>query len=220
VSHNPETFTSLATFAQGLATRGIRMIPSGLTGDLLMVNQQGDVVATIALSGDYTLAGAIAINGTDLIVEVDNLQLLSRDPTRNLVGLNTLAGSPAVVGNDVPAVAAARLGKVDLTAQVANIASTNLSNTPPAGLYAVEAYLLTTTADAAAGTLALNVAWTDGVGATNANLIAAHSLAATGRSQGRQLIQLASGNIAYSVTVTGLYGTAAYAVYVRVIALG
>lgn len=131
-----------------------------------------------------------------------------------------LDGTTMLVGDDAPAVAAGALGKVDRTAQVANIASTALSSTPPAGLYAVEAYLVTTTADAAAGTLALTVTWTDAVGARTGTLIAMHALAATGLSTGRQVLQLASGDIAYAVTITGAYLTSAYAVFVRTVALG
>ena len=138
---------------------------------------------------------------------------------RPLAGL-TLTGNLPIVGDDAPAVAAGSLGKVDLTGQAADITTTNLSNTPPAGFYEVEVYLLCTTADVTAGALAVTIGWTDNVGATTSTPITGFTLAATGRTTGRQMIRTASGNITYAVTITGAYGTAQYAVYARVVALG
>ena len=71
-----------------------------------------------------------------------------------------------------------------------------------------------------AGTLTVTIAWTDAVGATTSTPITAFSLAATGRTTGRQLVKIASGNVTYAVAVTGIYGTSQYAVTVRVLALG
>jgi hypothetical protein len=149
----------------------------------------------------------------------NNTLTFTNTAARNF-GHGNLSGNVVVVGDDPPAVASGSLGKVDLTAQVANIGTTALSSTPPAGLYAVEVYIATTTADVTAGTLAVVIGWTDVVGATTANAVAAHTLAATGRSTGRQLCQVASGDITYAVTITGGYGTSAFAVYLRVVALG
>jgi hypothetical protein len=151
---------------------------------------------------------------------VGNNSLTFTNTAARNFGHGDLSGNVVIVGDDPPAVASGSLGKVDLTAQTANIGTTNLSSTPPAGLYAVEVYIATTTADVTAGTLAVVIGWTDVVGATTANAVAAHTLAATGRSTGRQLVQVASGDITYAVTITGGYGTSAYAVYVRVVALG
>lgn len=134
--------------------------------------------------------------------------------------MKDLSGNIPVVGDDPPAVAAGALGKVDLTAQTANIGTTNLSSTPPAGFYEVEVILMCTTSAVGAGTLAVVVGWTDNVGATTNTVITGFILTATGRTTGRALLRVASGDITYAVTVTGIYSTAAYAVYVRVIALG
>jgi hypothetical protein len=131
-----------------------------------------------------------------------------------------LSGDIPIIGNDPPAVASGFLGKVDLTAQTANIATTNLSNTPPAGVYEVEVILMCTTADATAGTLAVTIGWTDNVGATTSTPITALTLAAVERTTGSQLLRVNSSNITYAVTVTGIYGTSQYAVYVRVTAKG
>jgi hypothetical protein len=134
-----------------------------------------------------------------------------------------LAGDFVIVGNDPPAVAVGALGKVDLTGQLANIVTTNLSNTPPAGLYEIEIYLVCTTGGTGAGTLAVTIGWTDVLGATTSTPINLFSISATGRTTGRQFIQRTSGNITYAVTATGGYGAgpaAVYAVYVRVKTLG
>jgi len=206
-------------FAKGLEAQRLR-IPGANSGDLLVVGPDGFVITTLTLGGTYVFTDSVSITGTDLTVAVDALELLSRDMTRNLLGDTSLAGYPVVVGNDPPAVASARLGKVDLTAQVADIATTALSSTPPAGVYEVEVYLMTTTADAAAGTLTVTIGWTDNVGATTSTPITLFSLAATGRTTGRQIVRIASGNLTYAVTITGGYGTSAYAIYARVVALG
>lgn len=149
----------------------------------------------------------------------NNTITITNTAARNY-GLGDLSGNVVIVGDDAPAVASGALGKVDATAQTADITTTALSNTPPAGMYEVEVYLETTTADAAAGTLAVTIGWTDDVGATTSVVIAAHSLAATGRSTGRALIRLASSDITYAVAQTGGYGTSAYAVFVRVVSKG
>jgi len=141
---------------------------------------------------------------------------------QNLTGTNVLAG------DDAPAVAAGALGKVDLSAQTSAIGSTNLSSTPPAGVYAVEVYVACTTASGAgAPTLDVTVGWTDNVGATTQNVAAEPGatafplpLSATGRSKGRVLCRVASGDISYSTTINAAAGTPQYAIYIRVLSLG
>lgn len=131
-----------------------------------------------------------------------------------------LSGNLVLVGDDPPAVAAGSLGKVDLTAQTANIGTTNLSSTPPAGFYEVDVILMCTTSAVGAGTLAVVIGWTDDVGATTSTVITAFALTGTGRTTGIARLRLASGDITYAVTITGIYSTAQYAVYVRTVALG
>ncbi|OGS00826.1 MAG: hypothetical protein A2V88_06205 [Elusimicrobia bacterium RBG_16_66_12] len=150
----------------------------------------------------------------------------SASVTRVLTTLD-LDGSPVVVGNDPPAVAAGSLGKVDLTAQTGAIGSTNLSNGPPAGLYAIEVYAACTTASGSgAPTLDVTIGWTDVLGATTVNVAGlngttfALNLAATGRAHGKVLAQVASGEITYATTINAASGNPQYAIYIRVVALG
>lgn len=101
---------------------------------------------------------------------------------------------------------------VTLSNQSADITTTNFTNAGTAGLYRVAWVLEDTTADITAGAVTLTVAWTDGVGATTAT--ATQVLTGTGRATGNYfLIQLASGNITYAVSHTGLFGSAKYALY-------
>lgn len=133
--------------------------------------------------------------------------------------LFNMTGTHPLVGDDPPAVAAGAMGKVDSTAQAAAVASTNLTNGALAGMYAVEYTLLVTTADAAAGTIQFSTGYTDTLGATT-QVGVALSLIATGRQTGRFIAQLASGELSYLTTLTGIIGAARYALYVRVVYLG
>lgn len=158
----------------------------------------------------------------------NNTFTLTNTAARNY-GFGNLSGNVVVVGDDPPAVASGALGKVDLTGQTAGIGSTNLSNTPPAGLYRVDVYAACTTASGSgAPTLDVNIAWTDVVGATNRNCVAEDGgltafplpLSATGRTSASMFIQVASGNIAYTTTINAASGSPAYAIYIRVTYLG
>jgi hypothetical protein len=111
-------------------------------------------------------------------------------------------------------------GPVDLTAQVADITTTNLLASPPAGMYEVEIVLMCTTAAAAAGPLTVTIGWTDNVGATTTTPITGFALTATGRTAASQILRVSSSNITYAVAVTGIYSTAAYAIYLRTVSLG
>jgi len=154
----------------------------------------------------------------------NNSVTLTNTAARNY-GLGNLSGNLPVIGDDPPAVASGALGKVDLTGQTAGIGSTNLSNTPPAGLYRVDVYAAcTTVSGSGAPTLDVNLAWTDVVGATNVNVTAEDGgatafplpLSATGRSRATVFMQVASGNIAYSTTINAASGSPQYALYIRV----
>ena len=209
------------TFLSGIRTQSLYLL-SGELGGILQLGPNGLVSARKTINDNITFSDSLTVNGSDFTVEVDDLSLIGTDTTRNLIGDSALAGFPVFVGQDPPAVASARLGKVDLTAQVVDITTTALSNTPPAGVYEVEVYLMCTTADALAGSLTVTIGWTDNVGATtDATTITAFPLTATGRTRAVYApLRVASGNITYAVAVTGIYGTAAYAVYARVVALG
>ncbi len=181
--------------------------------------------ASFADNVDQTKKLRMVLSGT--AASTNNSFTLTNTAARNF-GFGNLSGNVVVVGDDAPAVASGALGKVDLTGQTADIGSTNLSNTPPAGLYRVDVYAATTTASGSgAPTLDVNIAWTDVVGATNRNVTAEPGsaafpldLAATGRASASLFVQVASGNIAYTTTINAASGSPAYAIYIRVTYLG
>ena len=220
-SSNPPTIGGDITFTGNL-TFDTSLFTLGLVAGASLSGQPNVSVTTAGVQLDQAAANPLYVrwfdSGALAAVTLYAEAGFTGDATHRLA--KDIGGRLVVVGNDAPAVAAENLGKVDLTAQTADIASTALSNTPPAGLYEVEVYLLCTTADAAAGTLAVTIGWTDDVGATTSTPITLFPLTATGRTTGRQIVRVASGNITYAVAATGGYGTSAYAVYVRVISLG
>lgn len=101
---------------------------------------------------------------------------------------------------------------VVLTNQAADISATAFTHGTTAGTYRVSYSLLDTTADITAGAVTLTFGYTDDAGSTTLPS-AALVLTSLGRTQGTAYIQLASGNITYSTTHTGLFGTAKYALY-------
>lgn len=207
----------------GVTSAGIALTCPNASGEILIANSTVTIQNKTLQTNCKIRCSASGVMFQDSSSTTKQMRLdlsgITAGQTRALACLD-VGGTVPLVGNDPPAVASGALGKVDLTAQTANIATTNLSSTPPAGLYLVEVYLACTTADVTAGTLAVTIGWTDVVGATSSTPITGFALTATGRTSGRQIVQLSSGDITYAVAVTGAYGTSQYAVYVRVIALG
>lgn len=116
----------------------------------------------------------------------------------------TLTWQPVWTAND---------SAVNLTNQGAAITSTALLTAPAAGLYEIDYYLCCTTADAAASAVQLTVSHTDGAGSTSqtsASLVAT----TTGRDRGRLLVEVASGNVNYSVS-WATPGTAKFSLKLR-----
>ena len=106
---------------------------------------------------------------------------------------------------------------VGLTGQAADIAATNLCDTNKPGIYLVHYYLENTVADAAAGAVRATFAFTDGVGATTVvGTIVNLTGGGTQRTSSVFAVHVASGNITYTTTHTGSYGTAQYALYITV----
>lgn len=104
---------------------------------------------------------------------------------------------------------------IALVNQAADISTTAFANSSTVGTYRASYYLVDTTSDITAGAVTLTIAFTDSAGATT---VASSPVALTGsgtlRTSGVFFIQLASGNITYAVSHTGLFGTAKYALYI------
>ena len=136
-------------------------------------------------------------------------------------GVQNLSGTVLIVGDDPPAVASGSLGKVDSTGLTLAVGSTNLSNTPPAGIYRVYSVLTVTTAGGADRTIDVQIAWTDSRGAQTRNLAAVLAGNATNSVEFDYTLYVASGNLAYSTIVAGVVGAApTYELRIRVVALG
>ncbi len=103
-----------------------------------------------------------------------------------------------------------QLFTIALTGQTTTIGPTTITS---AGSQLLFSYTLLDTAnDATAGTIQLTVNYTDDQGATS-QAGASISLAAATRDRGVFVIQRASGNVTYTVTLTGIIGSAQYALY-------
>jgi len=131
-------------------------------------------------------------------------------------GKFTVYDSLAVEGMGVPPI----LDAVNLTSQTAAIAPVNFDNGNVVGDYRAAYYMVVTNAHAAAGTIRFDVTYNDGSAARTLTGQTV-SLAALNKSNlwtntdtNGSLIHLGSGNIAYSVTLTGSIGNAIYALYV------
>ena len=119
----------------------------------------------------------------------------------------TISGFGAVIYNT---------GTVSLTAQAADITDTALTINGT-GLYSVTYYILTTTADAAAGTVKLAIKYTDDSGAKEIDSNAVTLTATTGFDAGGPItVRSNSGTVTYGTTHTGSYGTAQYALYITI----
>ena len=123
--------------------------------------------------------------------------------------------------NRIDASGGLNYAKKNLTGQTADIGATGIATSAQAGFYLVDATLNETTSDLAAGAVTLTIAWTDDTGATTAT---AGPVALTGlgtlRATLSQVVYLASGNVTYAVSHSGVYGTAQYALRIRLTFLG
>lgn len=126
-----------------------------------------------------------------------------------LTGKITNYNSVATEGYGMPAI----VDDVALTAQAANIASTNFTNAGTAGTYRISYYMLTTTLDISSSSISLTIAWNDGTASRtggSGNLELLYLLHVSGEI----FVKLGSGNISYSVSIfTGNYNNARYALY-------
>lgn len=230
------TFGEFQVPTLGLSANRFWTLPDA-SGSILV----SGALATLVGSTSSTFASNTATAGASFIDATTNSKRLrmvlsgavgnnsftfSNTAARNY-GFGNLSGNVPIVGDDPPSVASGNLGKVDSIGQTAAISSTNLSSTPPAGIYAVEVYAVCTVASGSGSpTLDVTIGWTDVLGATTANAAGLNgttfplSLSATGRAQAKFVIQVNSGNITYSTTINSASGTPTYALYIRVVSLG
>lgn len=108
-----------------------------------------------------------------------------------------------------------RVANIALTGRTANIGTTTLFTPPATGVYRVSVYLFDSVADATAGTVSATITYTDN---SQAQSLSTSSiiLATLGASTNSTFFfEATSGNaISYSTTHTGIFGAAAYDLYI------
>lgn len=97
--------------------------------------------------------------------------------------------------------------------RTSDIGSTTLTTTG-AGLYRVAFYLVDTAADLTAGAVRLNVSFTDDAASQTLQSSAVLLTTLGTMTQGQFVIQLASGNLTYTTSHTGIFGTATYNLFI------
>src|SRR5258706_15080179 len=102
-----------------------------------------------------------------------------------------------------------KMGRINRTAQPADVGTTNLTNATPAGFYVIHAVLADTAADLTAGVVTVTFSWTDDAGATT-DATLTQVLTAAGRSRLTLPLYLASANITYVTSHTGIFRTSQY----------
>ena len=107
------------------------------------------------------------------------------------------------------------MDSIRLTGQTATITGSVLLTKPAAGRYLVLGSIRTTTTSAA-GAAAFSLGFTDDAGAETPTPIAAHSLMAAGQSNFSQFVTVASGDLTYSVTLSGVVGSPQFAIDISV----
>lgn len=179
------------------------------------------VVTTGRIKVDDSGASTTGIRFTD---DAASPKLLAFD-VKNITAGNTrtlrafdLNGNVPVVG-DVSSATSGSLVSVNLTNQGGNIATTNLTSSPAAGLYMVTTYMVTTTPSATASGIVCNINWTDNYGAQTDGQTMIDLTSGGSCTYYTILARVSSGNITYAVS-GGPYSTAKYALYIRVTYLG
>jgi hypothetical protein len=153
--------------------------------------------------GDVNVVGALALEGPTNAASIDN--------SGDAASVSTLPTDDGVLTTSV--------NRLNLTAQSAGISATALNDV--AGLYAIHYEMTCTTADVTAGSITFDVIATGDGGAqtvSSASLpLTTAAISATNPVRGTIVRYLASGNLQYSVTVTGAVNAARYALRARVV---
>lgn len=169
-----------------------------------------EVIGDVHISGKLTLDGAL--DPTDILYSGQlTSTIVSGTAPMVIASTDMVANLNADLLDGLHAVDFAQVlaPPVRLTAQAADIADTPIIST--AGLYRVEVYALDTTADLTAGAITVHIKFTDGSGSRDVAVGPVALTALTGVASSTIFARLASGDLTYGVTHTGLFGSAAYA---------
>lgn len=186
-------------FSDGANWKSIGVLASAIVGTLTGAQVTGaaltktdDTNVTLTLGGTPTTA---LLAATSITAGWTGTLSVARGGT----GASTLLGAGL-----------STITNVSLTNQSADITTTNLATV--AGLYLVSYSLQDTTADLTAGAVILTISYTDGAGSTTST--ATQTLVGVGRQSGSVYVQLASGNLTYATSHTGIFGSSKYALFI------
>lgn len=200
------------------------------TGSLFTADVNGAMTWADASLAPLTFTtGTAVVNAVDTGIDIIDFQsggstvaFISRAGTYNgdVIGDLTGTASTATTAAALSPAIAPTCDIIALTNQSASIGSTNFANASTAGLYRVDLYLVCTTADLTAGSIAAAVTYNDGTAARTLTSTTVLLTATTNKTTkwtnsdiDGTLIRLGSGNVAYSTTLTGSAGSAKYALY-------
>jgi hypothetical protein len=202
--------------ASALVGNGVTKIVAGTNVTISPIAGLGDVTVNVSDSdttGTVTLVSVITANGisgtvaTNTTTPAITLVLGAISPS-SVVSTGAVSGTNLSGTNTGDQI----LSQVTLINQIADIVDTAFSvNT--VGLYRIEYYLLDTTSDVTAGTVTLNIKYTDDAVARTISSTPIVLSATTGFTQGTIVVRLNSGNVTYGITHTGIYGASKYAIY-------
>ncbi len=173
----------------------------------------GPVYAATPIDQYHLAVGAVAKSGQQRIAEIASLG------TSVTVLHGAAAGPPTfgavVLTTDVSGVLPLANGGSDrtvvaLTNQAATVGPTALASA--GSQFRLSYSLLITTTDIGAATVTVSATYDDDIGTTSQSGIAV-AVTAANRQTGTFIIERASGNVTYTVTVTGSIGSAKFAFY-------
>ncbi len=139
---------------------------------------------------------------------------IDMDTSNNIINLaDGVNPQDAVTVSQLTSKLPARVDFVAATGQSSDITTTAFAGTSVSGLYRISYYLLDSAADLTAGAVTLNVTYTDDSGAQTISSTPVVLTTLGSKTQGDMIVETASGSVSYSVTHTGIFGTATYNVY-------
>lgn len=197
---------------------------TGQTADLTQWRDDADtVLAGMDAAGNFHAAdghftGKLTVDGaidpTDITYSGQLISTVaSGTAPMTIASTDAVANLNADLLDGLHATGFTRTSAVRLAAQTADIVDTVLTST--AGLYRVQVWLLDTVGDLTAGAVIAHIKFNDGAAARDRTVGPVVLTTVTGEADGEFLVRLASGNLTYGVTHTGIFGSAQYALDVN-----
>lgn len=185
--------------------------PSPVNGILVNAQTEGS-------SGDLLVSGGGS--GSSNVFQPSST-VLGAAGTANWTSTQNFKDTQIIGGISSAPPGSGKIAKVDLTGQNGDVASTNLTNATAAGVYHIRGGIWVTTSDATAGTATLTAVGTSPLGGTlgqtgTVNLNGVGTLSV----EFNKVIYLSSGNITFSLSHGGSWGTAQVQVSLRCSYLG